>query len=184
MGDDGLRALVGDSPRREGAARVFSPYRQPADSSRGLVPMQCFALRVCPDEEIVDVLQRRIRELGLSSAWIMTCVGSVKKATIRLASSDSNHNEIISLSERFEIVSLVGTLGPDDTKHLHIALSDAKGRTIGGHVVSLTVFTTAELVVGTSPALVFHRAPDPKTGFPELLIEDRSAAAGSPRRDA
>lgn len=83
--------------------------------------------------------------------------------------------QVIHLSGRFEIVSLVGTLNPD--AHLHICLSDAEGRTVGGHVLGdLQVFTTAEVVVGEATDLQFSREMDDRTGFPELEVRRRPEA--------
>lgn len=83
--------------------------------------------------------------------------------------------QVIHLTGRFEIVSLVGTLNPD--AHLHICLSDAEGKTVGGHALGdLEVFTTAEVVVGEGLHLHFTRVMDGRTGFPELLVRPRSQA--------
>lgn len=83
--------------------------------------------------------------------------------------------QVIHLSGRFEIVSLVGTLNPE--AHLHVCLSDAEGRTLGGHVLGgLHVFTTAEVVVGEAAELCFTREMDGETGFPELVVQPRSQA--------
>lgn len=74
----------------------------------------------------------------------------------------------------FEIVSLVGTLCGDEG-HLHIALSDKEGHMVGGHVVSdLIIFTTAEVVIGECTDVEFVREFDPKSGFAELVIKNRS----------
>lgn len=81
--------------------------------------------------------------------------------------------QVIHLSGPFEIVSFVGTLNPE--AHLHISLSDAEGRTVGGHVLGdLEVFTTAEVVLGEAVNLKFTREMDEKTGFPELVVHPRS----------
>lgn len=82
-------------------------------------------------------------------------------------------SQVLQLSGRYEIVSLVGTLNSD--AHLHISLADAQGATVGGHVLGgLEVFTTAEVVVGDAVDLRFSREPDPRTGFPELVVLTRS----------
>lgn len=79
---------------------------------------------------------------------------------------------MLHLTGRFEIASLVGTLNPHP--HLHICLSDAEGRTVGGHVLGdLEVFTTAEVVVGEAVGLQFNREMDERTGFPELVVRPR-----------
>ncbi|XP_020482251.2 bifunctional protein GlmU-like [Labrus bergylta] len=103
----------------------------------------------------------------------MSCVGSVTKATLRLANATaSNTNEVLHLSGRYEIVSLVGTLNPD--AHLHVCLADAEGGTVGGHVLGgLEVFTTAEVVIGEATQLQFERELDEQTGFPELVVQRR-----------
>lgn len=81
--------------------------------------------------------------------------------------------QIISLNQKFEIVSLVGTL--NEHAHLHISLSDKDGRTIGGHAIGdLEVFTTAEIVIGELSDLQFTREMDERTGFPELVISPRT----------
>lgn len=80
--------------------------------------------------------------------------------------------QVLDLRGRFEVVSLVGTLNPE--AHLHISLSDAEGRTLGGHVLGgLQVFTTAEVILGDALDLDFTRELDPKTGFPELVVQPR-----------
>ena len=50
-------------------------------------------------------------------------------------------------------------------------LSDQSGRTVGGHVVGdLVVFTTAEVVLGSSESIGFTRQYDESTGYNELVI--------------
>jgi predicted DNA-binding protein with PD1-like motif len=84
----------------------------------------------------------------------------------------------VDLAGPFEIVSLTGTLacsgdGDSCVKHLHISLSDAQGRVVGGHLVRLEVETTAEIVVGELEDLVFTREHDANTGFAELVVSRR-----------
>lgn len=70
------------------------------------------------------------KEKGLKAGFIITTVGCLEKVTLRL----EDQNSASSFSETFEIVSLVGTLSQDGV-HLHVALSDSTGKTIGGHFV-------------------------------------------------
>ncbi|KAM3602607.1 uncharacterized protein V6R79_007285 [Siganus canaliculatus] len=119
-----------------------------------------------------------VEERRLRAPFIISCVGSVTKATLRLANTTAtnatatNTNEVIHLSGRHEILSLVGTLNPD--AHLHVCLGDSEGRTVGGHVLGdLEVFTTAEVVLGEAVDLQFSRDMDPRTGFPELVVGPR-----------
>jgi len=105
----------------------------------------------------------------------MTCVGSITHGTIRLAQATAtNRNECIDINDKHEIVSLVGTFTAPSSEgvscHLHVSLSDGEGKTIGGHVFELYVFTTAEVVLGTLSNVRFDREIDPKTGFDELVV--------------
>lgn len=135
--------------------------------------MKVFATRLNPGQEMLSSLQAFVEENQLKAPFIITCVGSVTKATLRLADTTFvNTNQVIQLEGRFEIVSLVGTLNHE--AHLHICLADKDGRTIGGHVLGdLKVFTTAEVVLGEANELCFTREMDIRTGFPELVIQKR-----------
>ena len=74
--------------------------------------------------------------------------------------------------DKFEVVSLVGTVSPDGL-HLHASLGDEQGGVSGGHLVQAIVHTTAEVVVGEASALAFSRVMDPETGFKELVVTGR-----------
>ncbi|XP_033979735.1 bifunctional protein GlmU-like [Trematomus bernacchii] len=136
--------------------------------------LQVFSLRLGPGQELLGALKDFVDQNRLKAPFIITCVGSVTKATLRLANATAeNTNEVLQLSGRYEIVSLVGTLNPE--AHLHICLSDAEGVTVGGHVLGgLEVFTTAELVLGEAGGLAFSREMDERTGFPELVVKQRT----------
>jgi predicted DNA-binding protein with PD1-like motif len=56
---------------------------------------------------------------------------------------------------------------------LHLAFSDSTGRTIGGHLLDgCRVYTTAEIVLGELPGLVFAREKDPTYGYQELVVRE------------
>ena len=102
----------------------------------------------------------------MEAACILTCVGSLTTARIRLA----NCPEATEFHGHFEIVSLEGTLSRRDA-HMHIAFSDGTGKTIGGHLLhGCRVYTTTEIVIGELPEYRFLRTHDPETGYPELEI--------------
>ncbi|XP_048852966.1 bifunctional protein GlmU-like isoform X1 [Brienomyrus brachyistius] len=128
------------------------------------------ALRLGPGQEILSSLVSFVEERRMKAPFILTCVGSVTKAMLRLANASArNTNEVIRLEGPFEIVSLVGTLNKE--AHLHICLADRTGATVGGHVLGdLQVFTTAEIVLGEAADLQFSREMDDRTGFPELVV--------------
>lgn len=128
--------------------------------------MKIFALRLKPNQDLKVELKKFTVENDLRAGFILTTVGSLNKAELRLA----NQKEHKSFNENFEIISLVGTLCRDGL-HLHIGLANAKGQVIGGHVEEgCIVYTTAEIVLGESTNYIFSRVLDPETGFDELEI--------------
>ena len=130
---------------------------------------QYHVLRLCPGEDVKACLLRYIKAHNLNAVAVVTCVGSLQRATLRLANADrDNPNQIKTWDQRFEICSLVGTLGRGSC-HLHMTIADADGQCFGGHVVDGNlVFTTAEIVLVQLHDWVFERQYDSATGFPEL----------------
>ena len=97
---------------------------------------------------------------------MLTCVGSLTMTTLRLA----NQEAASVYRGHFEIVSLVGTLSVNGS-HLHLAVSDSTGRTIGGHLLDgCRVYTTAEIVLGELPEVEYRRETDPTFGYKELVV--------------
>jgi predicted DNA-binding protein with PD1-like motif len=128
--------------------------------------MRILALRLRPGQDLRQQLEAFVKEKKIRAGFIITGVGSLRSASIRLADQPS----AVAFSDKFEIVSLVGTLGQDGV-HLHISISDKTGKTIGGHLVEgCLIYTTAEIVIGDASGLVFTREQDKETGYKELRI--------------
>jgi predicted DNA-binding protein with PD1-like motif len=127
------------------------------------------ALRLEPGMDLRADIHRFGLACNLQSGFVLTCVGSLARARLRLAA----RAESTTLEGRFEIVSLVGTLSPDGP-HLHVAIADDQGHVVGGHLLDgSVVYTTAEIVLAEAEGLRFSRTVDEKTGFRELTITSR-----------
>ena len=132
--------------------------------------MRTHALRLLPGQDLRHALERVTSELQLRAGCIVSCVGSLSRARLRLAGGD----EVLELEGPFELVSLVGTLSPDGP-HLHVALADGGGRVHGGHLLAgCPIHTTAEIVIGELEGVAFTRELDPATGWRELVVRPRS----------
>lgn len=130
-------------------------------------PMHVHALRLQPGDDLVQALLDHCEEHQLSAVSVMTCVGSLSECTLRMAAAQ----EVVDFKEELEIVSLVGTMAADREHHLHISLSRRDGSVIGGHCKGVaTIRTTAEVILGVLPALLFAREMDGATGYKELQI--------------
>ena len=136
-------------------------------------PTTAYAVRLRPGDDLVPALLAAASGHGLAAAAVVTCVGSLSEARLRLAGA----KDFLSLVEDLEIVSLVGTLGSGGGFHLHAALSRTDGSVVGGHIKGRAIVaTTAEVVLAGLPALTFAREPDAATGYDELVIRSRTAA--------
>ncbi|MBM7072822.1 DNA-binding protein [Shewanella sp. 202IG2-18] len=129
--------------------------------------MKASAVRLKPGEDLKLSLEKFIKRHEIQAGCILTCVGSLKNASLRLANSEN----ILSKEGPFEIVSLVGTFSLNGS-HLHISISDDKGMVIGGHLLEGNkIFTTAEVVILELNNHQFTRSFDENTGFDELVIK-------------
>jgi predicted DNA-binding protein with PD1-like motif len=116
-------------------------------------------VRLLPGQDLASELEKAVAAAQCRAVTVVSCVGSLRSATLRLASAEKpGSNPTKTVEERFEIVSLTGTLefNPKTgavTRHLHLALADKIGAVWGGHVLSgidgaaalLPIFTTAEV---------------------------------------
>jgi predicted DNA-binding protein with PD1-like motif len=128
--------------------------------------MKIHAFRLTPGQDLKSEIVNYVREHQIKAGAIMTCVGSLSRAVIRMADEKITKT----FEQKFEIVSLVGTLSQDGC-HLHISLSDKESNVIGGHLKEGSlVYSTAEIILTEFNDLVFNRIDDPETGFKELNI--------------
>jgi predicted DNA-binding protein with PD1-like motif len=82
-----------------------------------------------------------------------------------------NKPDIDILTGKYEIVSLTGTLAQSGS-HLHIAISDSTGKTIGGHLKEGSiVYTIAEIVIAILPGVVYERETDNTYDYKEIVIQ-------------
>lgn len=132
--------------------------------------MKAYAVRLEPGDDLVPSLQRVANELSEHNCFVVSAVGSLSSVTLRMANATvQGTGAIRTWNENMEILSMVGTFALHD-KHLHLCLSDESGTTVGGHLVSGTIFTTLELVLGTIEGILFERVFDQRTGYRELVV--------------
>lgn len=119
-----------------------------------------------PFQDLKKELQLLCQKNQIHAAAVISVVGSLEKLNIRLA----NSGEFYSREEKFEILSLQGLLSYQGL-HLHLAVADAKGQVVGGHLLDGNlIYTTCELVLLIMNDLNFEREYDNSTGYKELKI--------------
>lgn len=122
--------------------------------------------RLQPEQDIKQSILQYVNEHHIQAGWIITCVGSLTDFHIRFA----NANEGSKATGHYEILSLSGTVSIYSS-HLHICIADAEGKTIGGHLLDgCIIYTTAEIVIGSSDQFMFTREKDGTTPWKELQI--------------
>lgn len=121
--------------------------------------------RLKPGEDLLAGIEELVHGLHIRAGVLLSIVGSLSDAEIRFA----NQNETTKLNGPFEIVSGTGTVC-DSGSHIHIAVSDGRGATVGGHLVfGCKVYTTAEIVVmNFSDQWIFERRQCELSGYKEL----------------
>jgi predicted DNA-binding protein with PD1-like motif len=128
--------------------------------------LRTIASRFTPGEDLRDAIERLAHEHHVEAGCILTAVGSLTVARMRLAGAPTSAKFI----GPFEIVSLSGTVSPSGV-HLHVSVAGADGKAMGGHLVhGCVVHTTVEIVLADLAGVRFVRLPDATTGYKELNI--------------
>lgn len=144
---------------------------QSNQSVSNVVPatMHTCSVRLRPGQDLKKVLEALVQQERIAAGAVLTCVGSLTDVTLRLANQEGSST----WQGHFEIVSLVGTLSANGS-HLHMSVSDSTGRTLGGHLLEgCKIYTTAELLIGIMPDVIYTREPDAAYGYKELVIRKR-----------
>jgi len=128
--------------------------------------MQNYTFRLSPGQDLFDSIQAFVMEQHVQAGCILSGVGSLRHAVLRLADREYNSE----YKGPFEIVSMTGTLSVHGS-HLHISISDGDGRTIGGHFESgCKIYTTAEIVIAVFRDVVYKREFAEDSGYEELAV--------------
>jgi predicted DNA-binding protein with PD1-like motif len=123
------------------------------------------AVRLLPGDDLREALEANFA--GSRAGFVAAAVGSLTRAHLRFAGCD----EGTLIEGPLEIVALSGTFSPDGP-HLHLAVAREDGTMAGGHLLAGSpVRTTAEVILGLTDAVSFHRRNDPRTGWLELFFE-------------
>lgn len=135
-------------------------------------------LRLGPGEDLLESIWRYARVTKIKAASVVSVIGSLTDTNIRYADQENG----TSLHGHFEIMSVVGNIDlqkPDTSYyegdgHIHIACSDEKGVTVGGHALTGNlVYTTAEITLLEITNGLFDRVLDDGpdgSGYYELKV--------------
>lgn len=125
-----------------------------------------FVLRLVKGEDAVECLQTFTREHQLASASL-TGIGACDHAVLGTYSLSQKKYIKKEFSGEFEIASLTGNIawdGETPFPHLHAVLADEELHAFGGHVFSLRISATCEIVLRVSKDRLI-RTPDEDIGL-------------------
>ena len=133
----------------------------PADHAMRILP-----LRFQPGDDLRRALEAAVRGEGCEAAFVLSGIGSLSHAELRLAGAADS----LSLHGDLEVLTLSGSIAAD-ASHLHASVSRKNGEVLGGHVgYGFLVRTTAEVLLALLPGWRLTREPDAGTGYDELVV--------------
>lgn len=127
--------------------------------------------RLKPGQDLKKEILNFVVEHNIEAATIVAGIGSLLQANVRLATDPQG----TLFQKKFEVLTLMGTASKSGGLHLHISLSDAEGKTLGGHLMDGSlIFTTAEITLLEHKDKIFLREPDESTGYLELVVKNKN----------
>lgn len=128
--------------------------------------METIVRRLLPGSDLKRELESMVADSGVQSAVVLSLVGSLSAATLRLAGAAAAN----CIAGPLEIVAATGTLSQSGL-HIHIAVAGVDGIARGGHLLpGCTVNTTVEAIIcDMSDRWHFERIADEATGYKELV---------------
>lgn len=123
-------------------------------------------LRLPPGVDLRGELERRARVDPQFCGFIVCGIGSLDSPVLRFA----DQAEGVVLAGPQEVILLSGSVCADGA-HLHVVVTDADGRSLGGHLChGSQVRTTMELLLARTEGWQLGRQRDPATGHRELSV--------------
>ena len=136
--------------------------------------------RLMPGEDLFASLIKIAKDHGIQRGVILSAIGSLKDVAFVNVRPHTAipvpKEDMIEIEEAgpFELLSLEGNFFPsqeggDPVIHLHAILGTSSGSVTGGHLLKATVFTTAEIVLGSLAGSSVYKARSDVTRRMELL---------------
>lgn len=126
-------------------------------------------VRLQPDENLIDCLQKICHQYTIKSAVILSGIGQVKKVTLGYFKKKGDYSPK-KFSDVYELLSLSGTIihqNDEYLTHLHAVIGDIDKNGFGGHLIEATVEVTNEIVILATQLNAVRRKSE-TTGLMEL----------------
>ncbi|MEK7884759.1 PPC domain-containing DNA-binding protein [Methyloversatilis sp. NSM2] len=131
--------------------------------------------RLRPGDDLRRSLEQWAKRQDLGAAFVLSAVGSLSPAMLRLAGRDTP----TVIDGDSELLTLSGTISAHGV-HLHLSVANAHGQVTGGHLLAGSIVrTTVELVLGIASGWEIRREIDPLTGYEEMVAENHDELLGA-----
>ena len=136
--------------------------------------------RLTPGDDLFASLKKIAKDHGIERGVILSAIGSLKNVVFVNVRPHTGMpvktEDMIEIEEAgpFELLSLEGNFFPSQEDgepviHLHAILGTSSGSVSGGHLLKATVFTTAEIILGSIAGSSVYKAKSDMTQRMELL---------------
>lgn len=136
-------------------------------------------IRILPGSDVVDGIERACKETGIHAGIIVSCLGSLQKASLLFVVPARNkvgaqYGDPLTLEGPLEFLGAQGTVGKEEDGeifvHLHGLASDKQGVVHGGHFVKgkCPVLITCEVAIIRVEGVSLLRRMDPEVGWKVL----------------
>ncbi len=136
--------------------------------------------RLMPGDDLFESLKKIAKDNTIERGIIVSAIGSLKDVVFVNVRPQTGipvkAEDMIEIEEAgpFELLSLEGNFFPsqedgEPVVHLHAILGTSSGTVTGGHLLKATVFTTAEIILGTLAGSSVYKAKSDVTQRMELL---------------
>ena len=136
--------------------------------------------RLMPEEDLFAGLIKIAKDYAIERGVILSAIGSLKNVVfvnVRPHTSIPVKTEdMVEIEDAgpFELLTLEGNFFPSQEDgepviHLHAILGTSSGSVSGGHLLKATVFTTAEIIIGSIAGSSVYKAMSDVTRRMELL---------------
>jgi predicted DNA-binding protein with PD1-like motif len=137
--------------------------------------------RLMPGEDLFAGLNKIARDHGIERGVILSAIGSLKDVVFvnvrPRAAIPVKTEDMVQIDDAgpFELLSLEGNFFPSQEDgepviHLHAILGTSSGSVSGGHLLKATVFTTAEILLGSVTGSSVYKAKSDVTQRMELFL--------------
>jgi predicted DNA-binding protein with PD1-like motif len=146
----------------------------------GTLSSRAAIIRVLPGFDVIEGIEEACRKLGITSGAIISCIGSLQRASVMIAVPLNNkvgagYSEPIKLEGPLELLSGQGTIGREEegniSIHMHVVISDKEGHLHGGHLVKgqNPVLITCEVMLARIEGIRIVRGYDPEIDMQVFL---------------